>query len=456
MNELISMRRILFLFGWLLAVGCGAAENATPVDAAKEEEAVPAEIRVLRELAYPLSDPADLDPLLDRIENTRLVLLGEASHGTSEFYAWRAEISKRLIEEKGFNFIAVEGDWASLYRLNRYVKWMDDEAGSAHEIMRTFDRWPPWMWANEETAELIEWMRAFNEDRPFEERVGFYGMDVYGEDLAKRQVLERLQEVDADLAEEIEALYACFDRYDGNMHDYARAVAFGADSCAQAVMRAHQKLQEAAAELSGRKYYEFFAIQHNAKVVKNAERHFRLMATEGPQSWNARVDHFFATVDLLMDLYGDGARGVAWAHNTHIGDARATAMGNQGQRNIGQIARERMGADDVVAVGFGTHRGTVQAGRAWGGDMETMRVPPGRADSVEDLMHQLGKEQVLFIFDDRVDLSPWMTVRGHRAIGVIYHPEREHMGNYVPTILARRYDAFIFIDETRALQPVDR
>lgn len=442
---------MVLLVACLFGVGCGAAEDAEPVG---RQETVREEIQVLRELAYPLASPADLDPLLERIGDARLVLLGEASHGTSEYYTWRAEISKRLIEEKGFNFIAVEGDWASLYVLNRYVKWMDEEFESARKIMQGFHRWPVWMWANEETRELIEWMRAYNEDRPFDERVGFYGMDVYGEDLAMRTVLEELRAVDPELADIVADAYACFDGYEGNMHEYARAVAFGADSCRQAVEEAYRQLREAAATREGREHYEFFAIKHNAKVVKNAESHFRLMATQGPQSWNARVDHFYATVERLMALYGEGSRGVAWAHNTHIGDARATSMGPQGQRNIGQIARKKLGMDTVVAVGFGTHRGTVQAGRAWGGPMETMRVPNAGGETIEDFMHQVGKEQALLIFDDRADLSPLMQVFGHRAIGVVYHPEREFPGNYVPTILPRRYDAFIFIDETRALSPV--
>ncbi len=446
-----STQYTVLLVACLFGMGCGAAEDTEPV---VQQETVPAEIRVLRELAHPLTSPDDLDPLLERIGDARLVLLGEASHGTSEYYTWRAEISKRLIEEQGFNFIAVEGDWASLYRLNRYVRWMDDEYESAGAIMQTFHRWPVWMWANEETRELIEWMRAYNEHRPFEERVGFYGMDVYGEDLSMRTVLEDLRDVAPDLADAVAEAYACFDGYDGNMHDYARAVAFGASSCRQAVEEAYRQLREAAAIREGRDQYEYFAIKHNAKVVKNAENHFRLMAIQGPQSWNARVDHFYATVERLMDVYGEGSRGVAWAHNTHIGDARATSMGPQGQRNIGHIAREKLGMKSVVAVGFGTHHGTVQAGRAWGAPMETMRVPNGGPGTIEDFMHQVGMKQALFIFDDRADLTPLMNVYGHRAIGVVYHPEREYPGNYVPTILPRRYDAFIYIDETRALRPV--
>jgi erythromycin esterase-like protein len=206
--------------------------------------------------------------------------------------------------------------------------------------------------------------------------------------------------------------------------------------------------------LEGQERADAFAFKMNAKVVKGAEAHFRLMARQGPDSWNARVDHFYAVADRLLQFYGASARGIVWAHNTHIGDARFTTSGQRGERNIGQLARQRLGEEQVVAVGFGTHRGTVQAGRSWGAPMETMTVPPGGAGSLEALMHQVEKESALFIFDERVALAPLMEVIGHRAIGVIYHPEREFPGNYVPTIVPRRYDAFIFIDETKALQPV--
>lgn len=442
-----SIRRL----SWWCAIGLIAAACS----AQSQEDPTARAVQTLRDMAHPLTRPADLDPLMERIGEARLVLLGEASHGTSEYYTWRAVISRRLIEEKGFRFIAVEGDWATIHRLNRYVKRLDSPYGSAKEIMQTFTRWPTWMWANEETRQLVEWLREYNKEFPLEERVGFYGMDVYGEQLSIETAIEQARAFDEALATELAEAYAFFDAYDGDIHNYARAIAEGADSCQEGVEQAYQRVRAAMDGYDGADRYEFFDVKQNAKVVKNAEKHARLMVARGPESWNARAGHFYNVVERLMAFYGEESRGVAWAHNTHIGDARATSMTNQGQHNIGQIARENLPSGDVVAVGFGTYRGTVQAGRQWGGPMETMTLPDGRANSVEDIMHRVGEERALFILDRTAhDLSPLDAVRGHRAVGVVYNPEREQFGNYVPTILPRRYDAFIFIDETRALQSI--
>ncbi len=412
-------------------------------------------VQALEDIARPLAGVEDLDPLLERVGEARLVLLGEASHGTSEYYTWRADISRRLIQEQGFNFIAVEGDWATIYKLNLYVKGMDSEYGSAGEIMRTFERWPVWMWANEETRDLIEWMREHNSDLPFEERVGFYGMDVYGEDVSVERAVSEARAFDEDLAQKMADAYSVFAEYAGNIQQYARAVAQGRQSQERNVRRAYELASSAMDNYEGAERYKFFSVKMNAKVVKNAERHARKMVNRDASSWNARASHFYAAVESLMQLYGEDARGIAWAHNTHIGDARATAMVAGGQHNIGQLARQSLGRENVVAVGFGTHRGTVQAGRRWGGNMQTMRLPEGMADSAEDIMHRVGRSSTLFIFDDLDQNSPLHEVIGHRAVGVVYNPEREREGNYVPTILPLRYDAFIFIDVTQALSPVD-
>lgn len=438
---------------FIMTGACAANSNEEKKETTPQALTPAAEL--LRERAHPMTGADDLSPLIQRIGPARLVLLGEASHGTSEFYTWRAKISRRLIEEKGFNFIAVEGDWQQLWLLNQYVKHRDIPYASATEIMQTFRRWPTWMWANEETRDLIEWMRNHNAELPMAERVGFYGMDVYGEDQSKQTLREALADLDADLAAAISAALDCLADYEGNMHEYARAVAFGRIApCTRVIEQALEQARATLAAAEEADAGDLFAVKMNTKVLQNAEAHFRLMASQGPESWNARVDHFYSTVARLLDWYGEDSRGIAWAHNTHIGDARATAMASGGQRNIGQIARQRHPEQDVVAVGFGTHRGTVQAGRQWGQAMETMRVPPGVEGSVEDFMHQAGHPIALFIFDPGQNWNPLQVVLGHRAMGVVYNPEVEHRGNYVPTLLTRRYDAFIFIDETEALRPI--
>ncbi len=428
-----------------------------PAGQARESRAaarVSESVGLLREMAHPLTGAEDLGPLLVRVGEARLVLLGEASHGTSEFYTWRTKISRRLIEEKEFKFIAVEGDWATCYELNRYVKGLPGAGADARKIMQGFDRWPTWMWSNEETLELIEWLRAYNLQRPPHQRVGFYGIDVYGEARSRVQAVALLEAWDKDLAEKVREAYRCFEPHGFDLGRYARALMRGAPSCEQEVRRAYRLILEHAARHRDQNPDEFLNIQQNARVVQNAERHHRTMAFTGPESWNSRADHFFDTVDHLLQFYGGEARGIVWAHNTHIGDARATPMAQAGQRNIGQIARERLGPEQVVAVGFGTHRGTVKAGRSWGAPQERMIVPNAQPDSFEDLKQQMGLRKALIIFDRQKDLSPLLEVRGHRAIGVVYDPAREHQGNYVPTILPARYDAFVFIEETRALKPI--
>lgn len=408
----------------------------------------------LQRLATPLHTPADLDPLIGRADGVRLVLLGESTHGTSEFYTWRAEISRRLIAGQGFRFIAVEGDWASCYRLNRYVKGLPGAEPDAREIMRSFSRWPQWMWANEETLALVEWLREYNAGLPFEERVGFYGMDVYGGDEAIGRLFEKLQDRDRELAEELQALYGSFLPYAGDPGRYAQRLRAGSPSFQTEAAQARQLLKQRLGSPGEDDPLARLNLLQSAQVIQNVEAHYRAMLRPGSLSWNIRADHFYATVERLMHHYGTDSRGVVWAHNTHIGDARATTMAADGQRNIGQVAREALGSDRVLAVGFGTGQGTVIAGRNWGSPAERMTIPPGGPGSYEELMSRLDLDAVLLMLDEGADCSGLAMPRGHRAIGVVYHPEREYPGNYVPTLLTRRYNAFIFIRETKALAPI--
>jgi erythromycin esterase len=407
----------------------------------------------LRALAVPLDDPGDLTPLVERAASVRLVLLGESTHGTSEFYAWRSEISKRLIRVKGFRFIAVEGDWADIYRLNRYVKGLPGAEKEARGIMESFRRWPTWMWANEETLALVEWLRVHNLRLPMEERVGFYGMDVYGDDHVLNAMLAKLAALDGNLAEEMRALYGPYLPVAGDPSLYGQSLARGA-SFAPAAREGYALLKERTRPLLEENPAARFNLLQSALVVQNAEAHYRAMHHPGENSWNARADHFFLTVERLLEHYGEGAQGIVWAHNTHIGDARATPMAQRGDRNIGMAARTALGAENVLAVGFGTDRGTAIAGRQWGAPPERMALPPSGPGSVEALMAATELEAALLVFDPEADLSALAAPRGHRAVGVVYNPEHEFPGNYVPTRLTDRYDAFIFIRTTRALRPI--
>jgi erythromycin esterase len=415
----------------------------------------PAEVvQVLGAFALPLQDASDLGPVILQAQDRRLVLLGEASHGTSEFYTWRAALTRRLVEEAGFRFVAVEGDWVPIYRLNRYVKGLPESGESARAVMQTFSRWPTWMWANEEMVGLIEWLRDFNRGRPRHERVGFYGIDVYGEEDARRKVLTLLEAMDPELGREVAERYACLDRYGDDLTEYARGIARGRDSCETAVAEVVDLLQAHRADLESDDPALFFHLEQTARVVRGAERHYRAMPVPGPESWNFRVDHFFETVDRLRAYFGPGSKGIVWAHNTHIGDARATAMAAQGQRNIGQLAREGYGPEAVFALGFGTHRGQVMAAREWGLAGQIMEVPPAAEGSFEDLLHRTGKPSVLLLLEDLRRPGPLMQPRAHRAIGVVFRPERERIRNYVETLIPERYDAFIYLETTGPVRPL--
>ncbi len=430
----------------ILSAGFAAAILLSPAAA---DDAL---VERIAEAAHSLEDEADLDPLLDRIGDERYVLLGEASHGTAEFYEWRAAISRRLIEEKGVNFIAVEGDWALSYRLNRYVKDLPGAADSARAVLEEFDRWPRWMWANEQIVELAEWMRSYNEGRNLEDRVGFYGIDVYNTERS----LEKLRDYAADqggaLAEAAEALYECFGPHADSPQGYAMAVAQRGVSCANAAEAMVEVLRDQREALEDENRQAYFSAKQNAYVVKNGEWHYRAMLAGPADSWNARAQHFFDTAERLMAYHGPDSRGIVWAHNTHIGDARATDMAAAGQHNIGQLVREAHGEDQAVLVGFSTYRGSVLAGPAWEAPMQEMQTPEGRSGSYEDLFHRTGKSAFLLVFDDELRADPALQQpRPHRAVGVVYNPAQDQLRNYVNTVLPERYDALIFIEETQAL-----
>lgn len=390
-------------------------------------------------IARPLRDPGDLDLLLDRARDARVVLIGEASHGTHEFYAWRAALTRRLVEERGFDFVAVEGDWPDCARVDATLR---GDGPLPREALLGYDRWPTWMWANEETVDFAGWLRGHNLRTASE--VGFHGLDVYSLWESLREILVWLREHQPDMVAVALRAYHCLESYDEDPQAYAYATRFVPHSCEDQVVRM-------LIELRGQE----LGVRQNAEVVAGAEHYYRAMMEGGARSWNVRERHMDATLDRLMDHYGPSARAVVWAHNTHVGDGRATDQSRHGEVTLGELARERFGADRVVLVGFGSHRGTVVAGCSWGAPMEVMPVPAGRPDSLEDVLHTAAPPSALFVFPplgERPDLL--IDELPHRAIGVVYRPERDRWANYVPSALGDRYDAFLWIDETRALKPL--
>jgi erythromycin esterase len=418
----------------------------------------------IRRLALPLDATADLDPLLERVGDARFVLLGEASHGTHEFYAWRAALTRRLIAEKGFSFVAVEGDWPDCWQVHRSVTLAPDAPTDPARVLAAFDRWPTWMWANKDVVTFTRWLRRHNAGLPDDRRVGFYGLDVYSLWDSLRSILDYLREHEPEHVEAAVAAFRCFEPYAEDPQAYALATHLVPTSCEDpvlAMLRGLQQIADDAADAGTATRDEQFNAEQNALVAAGAEAYYRAMIRGGASSWNVRDRHMAETLDRLVGHHAarDGGdvttvRGVVWEHNTHVGDARYTNMARGGMVNVGQLARERYGEDDVVIVGFGAHRGTVVAAGAWGDPARTMEVPPARPGSVEAAIHDaVDSTSALFVVPP--DPPGWMTgKRDHRAIGVVYDPDSEHWGNYVPTVLGRRYDAFCWFEDTRALTPI--
>ncbi len=414
----------------------------------------PEAVNSIRQWAFPLKETADLAPLFRRIGDARIVMLGEASHGTSEYYTWRARITQKLIEEKDFNLVAVEGDWPDCYRLNRYVKNYPGSGVNAVEVLREFNRWPTWMWANWEMVALAEWMYQRNKGLPLQKRCGFYGLDVYSLWESMESIMQYLRKTDPGALEFAEEAFRCFEPYrkdEGS--SYASAAQFVPELCQQEVVQLLKEIQRRL-PLYNSDQENVFSAEQNAHIMVNAEKYYRAMIRGGAHSWNVRDRHMAETLDRLLKFHGEDSKVIVWEHNTHIGDARATDMTDEGMYNIGELARLQHNDLGVVLVGFGSYEGTVIAGRNWGAPMQRMKMPPARKGSWEYLLHKAGSDDKLLMMDDFMNDTFMESHIGHRAIGVVYNPEYEKYSNYVPSILPFRYDAFIYIDQTNALNPL--
>jgi erythromycin esterase len=407
----------------------------------------------LKALARPLRDARDLDHLLDRIGDARYVLVGEASHGTHDYYAWRADLTQRLISERGFSFVAVEGDWPDCYRVTCAVTRANGE--SPLEALCAYQRWPTWMWANEEVAAFTTWLAEFNASLSENARVGFYGLDVYSLWESLRGVIGYLQRHQPQHVAAALAAFQCFEPYAEDPQSYARATRLVPTSCEKEVVDMLTEFRRVVPPGNGRARDAEFDADQNALVALNAERYYRAMVAGGPESWNIRDTHMANTLDRLMAAHGPDARAVVWEHNTHVGDARFTDMAAAGMTNVGRLVRERHGEDDVVLIGFAGYGGAVIAAPEWGAPMQRMAVPPARSGSIEDILRRDLTDPAVLIEMPRDELPGWLaSPLDHRAIGVVYHPRRERWGNYVPSVIGRRYDALLWFADTTALRPL--
>jgi erythromycin esterase len=400
---------------------------------------------------HSLVNSKDLDPLLKNIDERKVVMLGEASHGTHEYYIWRTAITKRLIEEKQFNFIAVEGDWPDCYKINRYVKGYQDAGDDIEKVLKNFDRWPTWMWANWEVAALAEWLRDFNKNLSADKKVGFYGLDVYSLWDSMKAMMQYLENEDPVAARSVKKAVRCFEPFNENEQLYARFT-LNNHRCREEVLALLKEIRLKAQFLDGDREAGFNTEQ-NALIAVNAEKYYSTMMAFDNESWNIRDRHMMETLNRLITFHGKDARGIVWEHNTHIGDARATNMSRAGMVNTGQLTREEYGEDNVYLCGFSGYKGSVIAGAEWGASMQEMNVPEAIPSSIEAILHKKRNSNGYIIFKDEKN-SDYDASVPHRAIGVVYNPPMEKYGNYVPSVLSKRYDALIYFDKTKALHPL--
>lgn len=417
----------------------------------------------IREKAVELTDSSDVvDQILSLAGGSRFVLIGEASHGTHEFYKFRAEITKRLIAEHGFNAVAVEADFPDAYRVNRYVRGFGQDS-TAHEALSDFERFPLWMWRNADVLDFAGWLRAHNDGKAMAERVGFYGLDLYSLHSSMEAVLKYLDSVDTDAARRARYRYSCFDHYGEDPQHYGYAASYDLESsCEKAVINQLVELRQSAAQYMNRDGFvardEYFFAEQNARLVKNGEEYYREMFRGRVSSWNLRDRHMTETLFSLaehLQTQGQKPKIVVWEHNSHLGDARATEMGARGEWNVGQLVRENAGREAAL-IGFTTYTGTVTAATNSDEPAQLKKVNPALANSFELIFHETGLPR--FFVDLRDTQVQKLLARPHleRAIGVIYRPETERISHYFDAYLPRQFDAIIHFDVTRAVEPLDQ
>ncbi len=450
----------IFLIG-LLMVGCDACsseavDSAPEPSAAQDEVVAPGDLDSLEDWlqarAQPFENIEQLAPLIEQASERELILLGEASHGTKEFYEWRGELSLAIAERAGLDFVGVEGDWHAIRAADRYVMGEED-AREVHDLLKNAaDRWPQWLWANEEFARFLKNVRKYNEantDRP----IRIYGIDMQSFFSSLERLAERVDESDNPKAAELAGRLNCLAQHAPQPQRYAQALRSNPNNnCENEIQEAIQLTHELFPGYSP----DAVSARKHALNIASGEAQIRHSVFQGGQAnWNVRATHMFDITEALLEAHGPNARGAIWAHNTHIGDARATDMRDRGRVNIGQLARENRDDDTVFSIGFSTHHGEVIAGRIWNAPLQSLKVPKPPPGSVDEKLNRFSDTPYFIVFEEGDKDRPFWSKRpGQRAMGVVYQPEHERRGNYVATNPAERYDALIFIEETTSLRPL--
>ena len=437
-----------------------APEEAEPTHIRRAAQAITAgEEMLVKRIAgaaepFDSIDTADFGPLLERVGSARIVLLGEATHGTSEFYRMRERISRELIIKKGFRFIAIEGDWPDAARVDNYVRHVEYSASE----WTAFARFPTWMWRNNEVRNFINWLREHNAATRHEARIAFHGLDLYSLYVSIHSVLSYLDQVEPEAAQVARQRYGCLTPWQGDPAAYGHAALTGSyHTCEQQVVRALKDLLERRVAYAKRDGERFFDAVQNARLVANAERYYRIMYYGSRASWNLRDEHMFTTLKNLLAFYGTGSKAIVWAHNSHVGNSAATEMALRGEHNIGHLCRQEFGGNAYL-IGFGTNSGTVAAASDWDGPMEIKKVQPALPKSYERLFHATGCARFTLSLRNRPELTAMEGLgkpQLERAIGVIYRPETERASHYFQAVLPRQFDEYIWFDDTRAVTPFD-
>jgi erythromycin esterase-like protein len=420
------------------------------------------EAKIVAQAVHRINTTADYDRLIELAGTARFVLIGEASHGTHDFYATRAELTRRLIAEKGFRILALEADWPDMLRVHRHVSGRTNEI-SAAAVLGDFRRFPAWMWRNTVMVEFIDWLRGWNlQPARKNDRAGIFGMDLYSLHASMESVLGYLDKADPAAARRARQRYSCFDHFDKDPQAYGYATTRGnSESCETEVVAQLVELRRKYGESMNHSGQvakdELFYAQQNARLVANAEGYYRSMFRGHEESWNLRDKHMTETLAALVGHFDGGhSKVIVWAHNSHLGDARATDMSARGEWNVGQLTRERFG-ERVFGIGFSTYSGTVTAARDWGDPAECRIVRPGLPDSYEELFHATEIPRFwLPLREDNAATKLLHQRRLQRAIGVIYRPETERQSHYYEACLPQQFDAMIHLDETHALEPLER
>ena len=439
------------------AEGFGEPDGAGAGEASAADKQLTLSERIARG-AEPVAsiEGADLDELVERIGEARVVLLGEATHGTAEFYEMRAKITRALIRRKGFQIVAAEADWPDAAQIDRYVR----SAEHVPSVEKPFTRFPTWMWANTHVLDLVEWLRQYNLERTSgEQGVGFYGLDLYSLRASIHAILHYLEDVDPEAARVARERYGCLSPWEQDPAAYGRMAISGRyRECEKEVVDMLQDMLEKRLTYAARDGQRFFDAAQNARIVANAEQYYRTIYYGSVTSWNLRDEHMFETLKQLLAHRGPEAKAVVWAHNSHLGDASATEMSMRGEHNVGQLCREAFG-DEAYLVGFGTDHGTVAAASSWDGPMEVKRVRPAHEESYERLMREAEEEAFLLPLHKSTAAGPLrralLEERLERAIGVIYRPQTELQSHYFRAALPRQFDEYIWFDETRAVTPLE-